>query len=88
MTNLRRPQNSDSSLRRYDHFQIHENKNTFGKQSHTCGTVNLYQYERLKPSGHLECCESCFCLCDDANEPKTERYFSLKPSVANISRNQ
>nr|ARK19989.1 venom protein [Ampulex compressa] len=72
-----------SSSRRYEYIE-YENSRTFG-QKNTCsrGTMKVDSWWRWL----FWHCSYCFCYCDDHNS-SSDRYFSLREVVADISNNK
>ncbi|KAI5744277.1 hypothetical protein M8J76_000808 [Diaphorina citri] len=77
---------SANSTRRYEWIQ-YENGVTLGKKSHCLtfeDTVDSW-WRFYIPPHH---CTYCMCLCDAKDNPRSDRYWSLRPVESDISNNK
>ncbi|CAB3374677.1 Hypothetical predicted protein [Cloeon dipterum] len=71
---------SEQPSRRYDYIEF-ENGRVLGRPGHCSrGTTKVDSWWRWL----FWHCSYCFCTCDD-DGPNSDRYFSLRPSLANVS---
>lgn len=73
-----------NSTRRYQYIDVGYQR--YGLEGQKCPS-NAIELDRHYSSHNMAFCDPCICLCDDDVNPKTERYFSLIPSIATVHKN-
>ncbi|OXU19716.1 hypothetical protein TSAR_014689 [Trichomalopsis sarcophagae] len=73
-----------NSTRRYQYIDVGYQR--YGLEDQKCSSKAI-ELDRHYSSHNMAYCDPCMCLCDDDAHPKTERYFSLIPSIAAVKEN-